>query len=154
MQFTIKQPQTKIEFKQYYHLRWKLLRAPWHQAEGSELDNIEAQCFHLMAVSHNRETIGIARLQFNSPTEAQIRYMAVVQAVERQGIGRELVSALEEYACINARKTVVLDAREAAVAFYHKLGYTTLKKSYLLFGEIQHYKMTKKLPFSTDPKYV
>ena len=98
MNVTIKQPETTEEFRQYYHLRWKLLRAPWNQAKDSEVDAIEDQCFHLMAVSDNDKPVGVARLQFNTDREAQIRYMAVLTEYERQGIGRQLVETLEAQA--------------------------------------------------------
>ena len=145
MCFTIKQPQTKAEFKHYYHLRWLLLRAPWNQAEGSEVDAIEDQCFHVMAVDEINNVIAVARLQFNSNTEAQIRYMAVAREYERQGIGRELIKAMEQHAKKSSHKNIVLDAREPAVNFYKKLGYSVIEKSYLLFGEIQHFRMIKEL---------
>ena len=151
--FIIKQPETEAEFKHYYHLRWKLLRAPWKQAEGSEVDALEHQCFHLMAVKSdqatdsnaNNEVIAVARLQFNSETQAQIRYMAVEKRHERQGIGRQLMTAMENHARDNGRQQIVLDAREHATPFYKKLGYQIIKKSYLLFDEIQHYRMLKDL---------
>ena len=143
MPIKIKQPKTEDDFKSYYQLRWKLLRAPWNQPKGSEVDDIEDRCFHLMAVDDNNEVIAIARLQFNSDNEAQIRYMAVTKAYERQGIGRELINAMETYAGESGRRKIVLDAREPAVGFYQKLGYTIVKKSYLLFDEIQHYRMMK-----------
>ena len=142
MHFTIKQPETEIEFKQYYHLRWKILRAPWNQPEGSEIDSIENLCFHIMATNDNN-VIAIARLQFNSDTEAQVRYMAVAKEFEGKGIGSELLKALEFQAKSSARKTIVLDARESAVQFYEKKGYKVIEKSYLLFDAIQHYKMSK-----------
>lgn len=152
MYFKIKQPITKEEFKAYYHLRWQLLRAPWNQVEGSEVDDIENQCFHLMAITTaNIETfdkadaIGIARLQFNSSTEAQIRYMAVAKEHERKGIGRQLINAIESKAKNSACNKIVLDAREPAVNFYKKLGYRVSEKSYLLFNEIQHFRMLKEL---------
>ncbi len=143
MSFEIKQPKTEDEFKRYYQLRWQLLRAPWNQPEGSEVDDIEDRCFHLMAVDDNNEVIAVARLQFNSDDEAQIRYMAVAGAYERQGVGRELIKSMEAYAGESAHRKIVLDAREPAVGFYQKLGYTVIEKSYLLFDEIQHYRMMK-----------
>ncbi|MBE9561187.1 MAG: GNAT family N-acetyltransferase [Proteobacteria bacterium] len=145
MYYEIKEPANKEEFKSYYHLRWKLLRAPWKQPEGSEVDDIEDQCFHIMAVDDKNDVIAIARLQFNSPAEAQIRYMAVADPYQKQGIGRELINRLESHATISACKKVVLDAREPAVGFYQKLGYAVIEKSYLLFDEIQHYGMSKTL---------
>ena len=143
MCFHIKQPENEEEFKRYYLLRWKLLRAPWNQPEGSEVDDLEGHCFHLMAVDDNNEVIAVARLQFNSDDEAQIRYMAVDEKHQRQGIGRALIKAIETQAIKTCLKKIKLDAREPAVCFYEKLGYTVIEKSYLLFDEIQHFRMEK-----------
>lgn len=145
MLYQLKQPESEAEFKHYYHLRWQLLRARWQQPEGSEVDAIEKQCFHIMAVDEKNIVIGVARLQFNSSEEAQIRYMAVQPACERQGIGRALIEALEQRAKKSSHKNIVLHAREPAVGFYEKLGYKVIEKSYLLFGEIQHFRMSKSL---------
>lgn len=144
MCFHIKQPETNEEFKDYYHLRWKLLRAPWKQPEGSEVDDIEDQCFHVMAIDSNKDVIGVARLQFNN-NEAQIRYMAVAKKHERKGIGRELMNAMEAHAINSGCEKIVLDAREDAVDFYKKLDYKVIEKSYLLFEEIQHFQMRKRI---------
>ena len=132
MSFVISQPDTEKEYEQYYHLRWQLLRAPWNQAEGSEVDDIE-------------DVIAVARLQFNSNTEAQIRYMAVAREHERKGIGRELVNVMEQYAQNSSCKKIVLHAREPAIGFYQKLGYKVIEKTYILFDEIQHFRMVKEL---------
>jgi len=145
MHFKIKPVETDEEFKHYYHLRWQLLRAPWHQPEGSEIDDIEDQCFHVIAITNEQKVIGVARLQFNSDDTAQIRYMAVDKAYQRQGIGRQLINAMEQHAVKTRHIKIILDAREPAVNFYKKLDYQILKKSYLLFDEIQHYQMTKSL---------
>ncbi len=143
--YQIKQPESEAEFKRYYHLRWQLLRAPWQQPEGSESDDIEDRCFHIMVIDDADEIIGIARLQFNSINEAQIRYMAVSPSYERQGIGRALIHALEQRAKKSSHKKIILDAREPAVDFYKKQCYQIIEKSYLLFDEIQHFRMSKTL---------
>ena len=144
MTVTIKQPESPGEFKQYFKLRWQILRAPWGEPEGSEVDDIETRCFHIMATGDG-ETIGVGRLQYNTGDKAQIRYMAVAVAYERSGIGRKIVDALEREAADKGVKTLVLDAREPAVGFYEKLGYRVEATSYVLFGEIQHYRMIKHL---------
>ena len=145
MSLKIIQPKTENEFKSYYQLRWDLLRAPWNQPKGSETDDIEDRCFHLMAVDDDSEVIAVARLQFNSETEAQIRYMAVTESNQRQGIGRRLIETMEKHASASACKKIVLDAREPAVGFYQRLGYSIDEKSYLLFEQIQHFRMSKVL---------
>ncbi|MEJ2362384.1 MAG: thioesterase, partial [Gammaproteobacteria bacterium] len=42
MNYTYKSPQTKQEWQAYFDLRWRILRAPWQQARGSERDDLEA----------------------------------------------------------------------------------------------------------------
>ncbi len=145
MHYQIRQPQTEEEFKSYYKFRWQLLRAPWQQPEGSEIDDIEDQCYQVMVLNRKSNIIGVARLQFNSAIEAQIRYMAVAEKYQKQGIGRTIIDTLEHYAIDSNRKKIILDAREPAVGFYQKLGYNVIEKSYLLFGRIQHFKMLKEL---------
>ena len=145
MVFHIRQPETEAEFKHYYHLRWKLLRAPWKQPEGSEYDELEDQCFHLMAVDEDAQVIAVARLQFNSEKEAQIRYMAVEPVHERRGIGKQLINLMERHAIEKNCTQVILDAREPAIGFYKRSGYEIIEKTYLLFEEIQHYRMRKDL---------
>jgi len=142
--FRIEQVETEADFKRYYQLRWQLLRAPWGEPEGSETDDIENSCFHVMAVDGD-QVIGVARLQFNSDDEAQLRYMAVSPSHEKQGIGRALVAAVEQRARESGHSRIVLHARENAVGFYEDLGYRLIEKSHLLFDEIQHFYMTKSL---------
>ena len=140
---TIRQPSSAEEFEHYFRLRWKILRRPWGQPEGSERDEMEEQTFHAAAFTEDGQVVGAARLQFNSEAEAQVRYMAVAKQVQRQGIGMALLRHLEEYARKKGAKVVVLDARESAVPFYLKLGYEIVGDSYLLFGDILHKKMRK-----------
>lgn len=144
MTIIIKQAETDNEYKQYYNLRWRILRKPWGQPEGSEIDELEDDCVHVIAKDDNT-VVGIGRLQINSTTEAQIRYMAVEEKYEAQGVGKKIVEALEQRARQQQRYSMMLDAREPAVGFYEKLGYAVTKQSYLLFGSIQHYTMTKQL---------
>lgn len=138
----IKQAHSKDEFAQYYNLRWRILRKPWGQPEGSEKDDLEDTCIHIIA-KDDETIVGIGRLQFNSKDEAQIRYMAVEPEYEGQYIGKQIVATLEEQARINSRTTIMLDAREPAIGFYENLGYIKKEKTYLLFNKIQHYKMRK-----------
>ncbi|MGB5645213.1 MAG: GNAT family N-acetyltransferase [Gammaproteobacteria bacterium] len=144
MNVTIKQPESTEEFKHYYALRYRILRAPWGEPQGSEIDDIEDRCFHIMAMD-DQTIVGVGRLQFNSADEAQIRYMAVEKDYEGNGIGRIIVNALEQEAMDRNVNTVTLDAREPAVGFYQELGYSVKEKSYVLFDKIQHYRMTKQV---------
>ncbi|VAW51646.1 hypothetical protein MNBD_GAMMA05-1497 [hydrothermal vent metagenome] len=98
-----------------------------------------------MAVTPDNKVIGVARLQFNSNSVAQIRYMAVDSKHERTGVGRALVQTLEKRARESTHTKITLDARENAVKFYQALNYQLIGKSYLLFDSVQHFQMVKEL---------
>lgn len=145
MPINIRPPKTPEEFAQYYELRWRILRAPWNQPEGSEKDTLEKVCYHLIAQDDSQRVIGVGRVQFNKTDEAQIRYMAVEPKHTGTGIGSKIVAKLEAIALDNDHDLIVLDAREPAVRFYEKLGYEVKEKTHVLFGCIQHYRMQKVL---------
>jgi len=140
----IKQPQTDEELNNYYQLRWHLLSKPWGQPISVSQDDKEQTSYHLTAI-YNNELVGISRLHFNSKSEAQIRYMGVKETHQKKGIGRELVESLEQYAKEKECKTVILNARENAILFYKKLGYSYLADAHTIFGLIKHEKMIKTL---------
>lgn len=61
------------------------------------------------------------------PTDDRVvwmRQVAVHPDHQRKGIGQQLVAAAEELARQQGYFRVVLDARETAIPFYKKLGYT------------------------------
>jgi len=97
-----------------------------------------------MAILYNK-IIACGRLHFIDKTTAQIRYMAVAKDFIKKGFGSRILASLEDAAKTNNYKTILLHAREASVSFYEKQGYQLIKKSHLLFNEIQHYKMQKKI---------
>ncbi len=133
------------EWEQYYDLRFKVLREPWGQLKGSEVLNDEDKADHAMVVdSENKKIVGVARMQTNTPTQGQVRCVAVLPEVQGRGIGKLLMSHLENIAQQKGFKEIVLDARENAVKFYLSIGYEIIGESYLLFGQIPHFKMIKK----------
>jgi GNAT superfamily N-acetyltransferase len=71
--------------------------------------------------------------------------MAVAEKAQGKGIGKLLVKAAEDKSKELGIKTITLQARENAVAFYKSCNYTVIKKTFLLFNSIQHYLMTKNL---------
>jgi len=52
---------------------------------------------------------------------------------------------MEKYCRNDKVNEIILHARESAIPFYEKLSYQLQEPSYKLFGEIQHYLMSKKL---------
>jgi predicted GNAT family N-acyltransferase len=139
------QPASAAEFKHYYELRWKILRAPWNQPRGSEQDALDATSIHVMLVDDNQAALGVGRLHFNSISEAQIRFMAVGTGHQRRGIGTLIMKALETRSAELGATRIVLDARETALGFYCKQGYKTVGPGHTLFDSIAHVKMCKSL---------
>jgi predicted GNAT family N-acyltransferase len=144
-QVIISEPQTIKQFEAYYLTRYQTLRQPWGQPPGSEKDDQEANCIHFMACDEKENVLGVCRLQFNSLEEAQLRYMGVQKSTQGSGIGKKLISHAETKAKQAGAKKMILQAREVAVEFYKKCGYAVVEKSYLMWNEIQHFLMEKKL---------
>ncbi|MDQ3109501.1 MAG: GNAT family N-acetyltransferase [Bacteroidota bacterium] len=139
------EPASQEDFDNYYRLRWEVLRKPWNQPLGSEKDEHENSSVHVMAIDERGECVGVSRLQFNSPEEAQVRFMGVRDDQQGKGVGKMLMNYLEEKAKVKGAKKMMLQARENAVPFYLSIGYVEPKKTFLLWGIIQHYKMEKVL---------
>ena len=140
----IKEPETKEEFEQYYDLRWKILRKPWKQPRGSEKDEQENDSIHIMVIQ-NDNIIGCGRGHFNSPTEAQIRYMAVEDEFQGEGVGSKILKTLERKLKEKGARVIILNSRENAVKFYQKHNYKIIEKGNILFGVIEHFKMRKEV---------
>jgi len=140
----IRSPKQDVEFADYYSLRWKILRQPWGQMLGSEKDEFENVSIHRIAILNN-VIVAVARLHFIENNSAQIRYMAVAENYEKKGLGTLMLEELEKIAIEKNIETIYLHSRGIAVAFYKKQGYSVIKKSHLLFNEIQHFKMIKVL---------
>ena len=142
---TCRAPKTKKEFEQYYDLRWLILRSPWGKERGSETDALEEQAIHRCIFDSHNNLLAVGRLHFTEQQCAQIRYMAVDDKAQGKGYGNILLESLEREAQMRGAKSIELNAREVALGFYQKLGYQNLGLAHLLYGEIQHYAMMKKL---------
>jgi hypothetical protein len=139
------EPGTKTEFERYYALRWRVLRSPWGGAPGSERDPADDDSLHLMLFDDGDQPLAVGRLHFNSPDEAQIRFLAVEEHHRGRGLGRRLMEALEKRALAKGARVVMLDAREEAVPFYLNLGYQDLGPIGTKFARIPHRRMIKTL---------
>ena len=142
--YKIIEPRTDKQFSQYYDFRWLLLRKPWQQAKGSEKDEFENAAEHRMAMLDD-QIIAVGRLHYINNKTAQIRYMAVKTAYGNEGVGKKLYFELENIALSNNIELIILNAREQAIGFYKKMGFEVIKKTHILFNEIQHYELQKKL---------
>lgn len=138
-------PQKTNEIESYYKLRFEVLRKPWGQDENTVRDEWEDQSLHVLMIDGDGNAIATGRLQFNSDKEGQIRSMAVSESFRGQGIGSKILKFLEVKAKENNFTKIVLDARDLAVNFYIKNGYTINGPSYTLFDVIPHFHMIKNI---------
>jgi predicted GNAT family N-acyltransferase len=139
------EPASPGDYQKYYDLRWTVLRAPWDQPRGSERDSRDADSTHLMMLDDRDVAVAVGRLHFNSIREAQVRYMAVATGQQRRGCGSRLLQALEQKAASLGAACIVLDARETALGFYSKQGYSAAGPGHVLYNCITHVKMRKTL---------
>jgi ribosomal protein S18 acetylase RimI-like enzyme len=145
MKIEIRSPQNQSEWDAYYAVRYDELRKPWGQVPGTEKDDKEANARHY-ALFRDQDIAGVLRVDTtDQPHTLQFRFMAVSKNCQGQGFGELLMLHAEQEAKTLQTERILLHAREIALGFYEKLGYRVVNKSHLLFGEIQHYLMEKKL---------
>jgi N-acetylglutamate synthase-like GNAT family acetyltransferase len=140
----VREPRSATEWTAYYELRWRILRAPW-QPQGPDRDASDDTSIHRLVCSEPGQVLAVGRLHRVDATTGQIRFMAVDTAQQRKGYGALLLKALEQAARGLGLSRVILQARENAVPFYRNQGYQVQEKTFLLFDEIQHYLMSKRL---------
>jgi predicted GNAT family N-acyltransferase len=137
-------PESSAEWETYYELRWRILRAPW-QETGCQRDETDDSSTHRMVCRRDGKALAVGRLHQLDEHSGQIRYMAVESGCERRGYGTLVLTALEQAATAIGIERIILHARERAVPFYQHHGYNTIKPSFILFDDIQHYLMVKNL---------
>ena len=71
--------------------------------------------------------------------------VAVHPSQQGRGLGRQVLEYLEKKAREGGARRIVLQARDKAVDFYSRNGYSTEEKTFVLFDDIQHYRMKKDL---------
>ncbi|NHZ85136.1 MAG: GNAT family N-acetyltransferase [Planctomycetia bacterium] len=137
-------PISAIDFKKYYELRWRILRKPWNQPKGSEVNESDVDAFHIMA-ELNDKIIGVGSIHELEEGIGRIRFMAVDDDWQKHGIGQTVVKLLEENAKSKNWNKVRLWAREIAINFYQNLGYKIISDGYTIFDVIKHKIMEKEL---------
>ena len=139
------EPTSETDLEKYYDLRFEILRKPWNREKLSTKDEWENISVHVLMLDEKGDAIATGRLQLNDAEEGQIRSMAVRGDLQGKGLGSAIIQYIEAKAKAKKLKSIVLDARENAVKFYEKHGYVVTGDSYLLFGEIKHFRMKKNL---------
>jgi N-acetylglutamate synthase-like GNAT family acetyltransferase len=142
---TVKEAKTVDELEAIIALRYKILRQPWDQSFETSRDELEEKSWNAYVADHKGRVLACGRLQDNGDGVGQIRYMAVEEECRGKGLGKKILKYLEKKAQILGINKIVLQARENALQFYLSNGYKQKEKSFLLWGEVQHYSMERDL---------
>ncbi len=144
MGIEIRSPRSEREWDDYYALRYEVLRKPLDQPPGSERNEGDSNAHHF-ALYRDGKLVAVARLDEVDAQHAQTRFVAVDPTLQRQGVGMLIMDAVENAARTGGKRKMILHARDYAVNFYLKRGYTLIGESHKLFGVLQHYLMEKEL---------
>lgn len=140
----IQRPLSKEDYSYMYDLRWRVLRKPWNQPRGSEKDDLEKSSYPFIVILKNK-IVATARFHKNSEKEGQIRYLAVEKEYRNKRIATKLIRYIEGFALSIGVSNIILNARKTAKEFFKKLDYGIIGEGPLLFDEIEHFVMNKKL---------
>ena len=141
----VRSPDNADEWRAYYALRYRVLRQPLGRPPGSERDALEEHSTHRMICDPTGKVLAVGRMHDAGDQTAQIRYMAVAVAQQRRGCGSRMLQALEQKAATLGASRIVLDAREAALGFYARQGYSAEGPGHMLYNSISHIRMRKTL---------
>lgn len=140
----IKQPDSEILWKQYYQLRYEILRAPWNQGTPDDIDPTDSTSIHA-ALILDEQILAVGRLHKIDDDHGQIRYMAVSNNQQGKGFGTMVLKYLENQGKLLGLKEIILQARQNAIQFYETNGYSITGDGILLFDIIPHKWMSKQI---------
>ena len=142
----IKSPVTREDYKEYYGLRYEVLRKPWGQPKGTEKDDYEPISQHFMAVDdQTNEVVGVVKLCEREPGVGWLSHLAVAASRQNKGIGELLVKTVEKAALEKGYKVIGCLSRLNTTMYFEKFGYQIAGLPTNYFGTIQVAWMEKKL---------
>jgi predicted GNAT family N-acyltransferase len=130
-------------------LRYRVLREPLGHMRADVPFPFEHESLHLIALNDDGSVVGCVLFHPETPESGRLFQMAVVPALQRTGLGRRMVSALENELGRRGVAEVHLHARENVVPFYERLGYSAFGEPFMEVS-ISHRHMHKKLDVTLD----
>ena len=131
------------ELKEAFAVRKKVFVEEQGISEELELDGYDSEALH-MVVKDGERVIGTARVLFLATGQAKIERMAILKPFRHKGIGRKIVSFLNEELRNRRVEQVVLHAQYPVVAFYKSCGFVESGSPFWEAG-IKHIKMQRRL---------
>ncbi|MFP4978307.1 GNAT family N-acetyltransferase [Paenibacillus sp. CN-4] len=133
------------EWQHARHIRTEVFVKEQHvplEDEFDEYDLPDAECKHIL-VFYNGEPAGTGRIRPYG-NAGKLERICVLAPYRQYGLGRVIISTLEEIAVKEGRGRVLLHGQTQAEGFYHKLGYHTDSEVFMEDG-IPHVLLTKEL---------
>ena len=132
-----------IQHRQMVELRFQMLRKPLGLTFSKE--DLEAEKKDILIGFFDDGSLeGCCILTKTDEKTVQLRQMAVLSGLQGKGIGRVLMSFAENLSRDRGYKRLTMHARETALGFYEKLGYSVIGPEFLEVT-IPHYEMEKEL---------
>ena len=130
-------------YREVVALRYRIMREPLGLTFPPEMLAAESENTHLAVYVEDR-LAGCLMLERQDVDTVKMRQVAVDTALQGKGFGRILVTFAEQVAHSQGYKNIRLMARETAVPFYARLGYTAVGE---IFEEVTlpHQEMRKNL---------
>jgi predicted GNAT family N-acyltransferase len=125
-----------------YHIRYLVFVAEQGCPIKDEYDQYESIASHIL-VYENEQPIGTARWRVVDGV-AKLERICVLASHRKRGVGKLIVTALEERAIKRGLTRSKLHGQVQAEAFYNRLGYLTTSESFIEDG-IPHVLMEKEL---------
>jgi len=131
------------ELKEAFEVRKKVFVEEQGISEDLELDGHDSEALHTV-VKDGKRVIGTARVLFLATNQAKLERMAILKPFRRQGIGRGIVSFLNEELRNRQITQIVLHAQCPVAAFYKSCGFVESGSPFFEAG-IKHIKMQRRL---------
>jgi predicted GNAT family N-acyltransferase len=110
--------------------------------EHRELDGRDEEATHFV-VYDGDEPVGAARLREYDASRAKVERVAVLESRRGEGLGRDLMDAVEAVAESEGYDELLLHAQVPVVGFYERLGYEVTSERFEDAG-IPHREMRKR----------
>ncbi len=134
-------------YQEEIDLRYRLLREPLGLTFTPEQLQVESEELHFGMLDAGA-LIACAVVVPLSTRESKLRQMAVDSEFQKRGVGSKLIQGIERELRSRGFVEVELNAREAAVPFYQRLGYEIEGDSFIEVS-IPHFKMKRGIASST-----
>jgi GNAT superfamily N-acetyltransferase len=104
-------------------LTWKLRQQVLYPAETvSQMKMDEDDNGYHFALFYNNYIVAVVSL-FPNSSDFQFRKFAVEENMQGKGVGKELLSYIQDFAIAEGAKRIWCNARLSAIGFYSKMGY-------------------------------